>query len=184
MRRLIASQLVSLDGMFEGPNRELVPPPWNDQLEQYGVHMLRDECDTILYGRVTFEFMRAYWVTADAGEQPVATYMNAHPKVVASRTLSDDPGWNARVIRDVVPEVTALKRAPGKHIVLYGSAELMATLVAADLIDDYVFMVNPIILGAGVPLFRGGPRLPLQHVSTTTCDNGVLLVRYRRDRPA
>jgi dihydrofolate reductase len=183
VRTLIASQLVTLDGMFEGPDHELVPPPWNAQLEQYGVDMLTKEADTILYGRVTYEHMRAYWPTADVAKQPVARYMNALPKVVVSRALPPDPGWNTRVIRDhVVEELLALKRQSGKSIVLYGSANLMETLVRYDLVDEYVFMINPLIMGGGAPLFRGGPRQLLKHVSTTTCDNGVLLVRYGRDR--
>jgi dihydrofolate reductase len=183
MRTLIASQLMTLDGMFEGPNHEFVPPPWNAELEQYGVDMLTKEADTILYGRVTYEYMKAYWPNADVEKQPVAKYMNALPKVVVSRTLPADPGWNTRVISDhVAEEIEALKRAPGKKIVLYGSGKLMATLVAHDLIDEYVFMINPLIMGGGAPLFRGGPRQPLKHLSTTTCDNGVLLVRYLRDR--
>ena len=183
MRKLIASQLMTLDGFFEGPNGEFVPPPWNSQLEQYGVDLLTREVDTILYGRRTFEFMRAYWPTANPEEQPVAIQMNALPKAVVSTTLPEDPGWNARVIRDVTTGIAALKRMPGKSIVLYGSATLMAALVKQDLIDEYVFMLNPILLGAGAPLFRGEhARLPLRHVSTQTCDNGVLLVRYARDR--
>jgi dihydrofolate reductase len=183
MRSLIASQLMTLDGFFEGPNGEFVPPPWNHQLDQYGVDLLTREVDTILYGRRTFEFMRAYWPTANPEEQPVATSMNALPKVVVSTTLPADPGWNARVVRSVTDDIAALKREPGKSIVLYGSATLMEALVKHDLIDEYVFMVNPMILGGGKPLFRGEhARLPLRHVSTLTCDNGVLLVRYTRAR--
>ena len=145
--------------------------------------MLSKECDTILYGRTTWQHMKAYWPTASVEEQPVARYMNALPKVVVSRTLPADPGWNTRVIsNNVVEGITALKREPGKKIVLYGSANLMATLVSSDLIDEYVFMINPLIMGGGAPLFRGGPRQLLKHVSTETCDNGVMLVRYLRDR--
>jgi dihydrofolate reductase len=184
MRSLIASQLMTLDGFFEGPNGEFVPPPWNHQLDQYGDDMLTREVDTILYGRRTFEFMRSYWTTADPEKQPVTTQqMNALPKVVVSRTLPEDPGWNARTVRDVATDIAALKREPGKSIVLYGSATLMAALVQHDLIDEYAFVLNPMILGAGSRLFRGEhARLPLRHVSTLTCDNGVLLVRYTRDR--
>jgi dihydrofolate reductase len=181
VRSLVASQLMTLDGYFEGPNGEFVSPPWNAQLEQYGVDMLSKEADTILYGRTTWQFMKAYWPSANVDEQPVAKYMNALPKVVVSRTLIGEPGWNTRVVRDV-DGAAALKREPGEKIVLYGSATLMASLVEADLIDEYVFMINPLIMGGGAPLFRGCPRQQLSHVSTQTCDNGVLLVRYQRVR--
>lgn len=60
---------------------------------------------------------------------------------------------------------------------------LASQLMTLDLVDEYVFMINPLILGGGAPLFRGGhPRQPLRHVSTQTCDNGVVLVRYLRAR--
>lgn len=186
MRKIIASQLMTLDGMFEAPNKEFVPPPWNDELDNYGVEMLTNECDTIIYGRVCFEMNRGFWEnpTSDAAKLPVAPLMNSTPKLVFSRTLPDNPGWNARVIRDhLVDEVASLKRAPGRHMVMYGSANLMETFAKHDLIDEYVFMVNPLIMGGGAPLFRGGhARQPMKLLWSRALDNGVLLLRYARDR--
>ena len=186
MRKIIASQLVTLDGMFEGPDHEFVPPPWNHQLDDYSVEMCTVECDTIIYGRVSYEMNKKFWddPANDAAKMPVGKAMNSLPKIVFSRTLPDNPGWNARVVRDhLLDEVAALKRAPGKNLVMFGSANLMATFVKHDLIDDYVFMVNPLIMGGGLPLFRGGhPRQPMKLVSSRALDNGVLLLRYTRDR--
>jgi dihydrofolate reductase len=187
MRKVIASQLITLDGMFEAPNKEFVPPPWNDELDSYGVEMLTHECDTIIYGRVCYEMNRGFWEQApEAAKLPVAPLMSSTPKLVFSRTLPDNPGWNARVIRDRVAEtVMELKRAPGKDLVMYGSANLMETFVQHDLIDEYVFMVNPLIMGGGAPLFRGGhARQPMKLVWSRPLANGVLLLRYARDRAA
>jgi dihydrofolate reductase len=188
MRKIIASQLITLDGMFEAQNKEFVSPPWNDQLDQYGIDMLTNEVDTILYGRITYAFNAAFWqdLSGDARKHPVAPLMNSTPKVVFSRTLPDNPGWNARVVRDhLVDEVATLKRAPGKNMVMYGSANLMETFAKHDLIDEYSFMVNPLIMGGGAPLFRGGhARQPLKLLWTKALDNGVLILRYARDRSA
>ena len=128
---------------------------------------------------------RTFWEHPhpDVANMPVAPLMNSTAKLVFSRTLPDNPGWNARVIRDhVADEMAALKRAPGKNMVMYGSANLMETFVKQDLIDEYVFMVNPLIMGGGVPLFHGGPRQPLKLLWSRALDTGVLLLRYARVR--
>jgi dihydrofolate reductase len=189
VRRIIASMLTTVDGYFEGPDREFVPPPWNEQLTRYSDD-ITSECDTIIYGRISFEMNKAYWQQAetdpssDAAKLPFAHKMNSLRKLVFSRTLPDEPGWNARVIRELrVDEMEAIKRQPGKDMVMFGSAQLLASLMAHDLVDEYRFIVNPLLLGAGAPLFRGGhARLPLELVSCQALDNGVLMVRYRRAR--
>ena len=129
---------------------------------------------------------RKHWddPTSEAAKMPVGKAMNSLPKIVFSRTLPDDPGWNARVIRDhLLDEVATLRRAPGKSMVMFGSANLMETFAKHDLIDEYRFMVNPLVMGGGLPLFRGGhPRQPMKLLSARALDNGVVLLAYVRDR--
>ncbi|MBC7973519.1 MAG: dihydrofolate reductase family protein [Myxococcales bacterium] len=190
MSRLVASLLMTLDGHFEGPNRDFVPPPWNDQLDQYSNDII-DSSQYFLYGRKTFEMNKAFWEPAAtdptspaAADHSYAHKMNETPKLVFSRTLPDNPGWNARVIRDhVVDEIAALKRQSGKDLVLFGSADFLQTLMTHDLVDEYRLIVNPLLLGAGRPLFLGGhAQLRLELLESRPLNNGVLILRYGRVR--
>jgi len=182
MRKVIASQLMTVDGYFEAPNHEFVPPPWNDELETYS-NEVTTGAGALLFGRVGFQMMKAFW--EPAGTDPtspsydLAQIMNRLPKVVFSRTLNGDPGWNGRVARDAVPEVTKLKLEPGGPLVVFGSAEMMGALVAEGLVDEIILMVNPLVMGGGSPLFKGGhSRIPLKLLSARGLDNGVVLLRY------
>ncbi|MFJ3202264.1 dihydrofolate reductase family protein [Streptomyces sp. NPDC086989] len=188
MRKIILMMQVSLDGYFEGPDRDI---SWNrvdDELHQY----MNDEVRALgglLTGRVTHELMAAYWPTADA--DPAAPAVVAEfagiwrdlPKYVYSRTLPDgDLGWNSTLVRDVVPaEVAALKAAPGGDLVV-GGADLAATFLRHDLVDAYRIFVHPVRIGRGRPLFPpadGGP-VPLRLEGTRTFGNGVVQLRYER----
>lgn len=120
MRKVIASMLMTVDGFFEGPDREFVPPPWNEEMTRYSDD-ITSEADTILYGRVSYEMNRPFWQAAEtdpsspAARLPFAHKMNSLRKVVFSRTLPDEPGWNARVVRGdlasaVLPDRARLTR--------------------------------------------------------------------------
>jgi dihydrofolate reductase len=189
MRKVIASMLMTVDGFFEGPDREFVPPPWNEEMTRYSDD-ITEEADTILYGRVSFEMNKGFWQAAEtdpsspAAQLPFAHKMNSLRKVVFSRTLADDPGWNARVVRgDIASEVAALKREPGKAMVMFGGAVIMNEFMKLGLIDEYRFLVNPMMLGAGAPLFRGGyQRFPLELLRARAHDNGVVMLYYQTVR--
>jgi dihydrofolate reductase len=101
-----------------------------------------------------------------------------HPSYRLGR--HDDPAWNATVVRQVDPdEVRALKDQPGGDLCL-GGADLAASFLAHDLIDEWRLYVVPVVLGAGRRLFPDGVRNPLRLVETRAFDNGVLLTRYAR----
>src|SRR5579872_3370139 len=123
MRKVILMMSVSLDGFFEGPDRELDWQLVDDELHEHFNEEL-GAMSAFLDGRVTYELMAGFWPTADA--DPASTRAVAEfariwremPKIVYSRTLGD-AGWNARIVRDVVPEeVIALKAQPGGDMVL------------------------------------------------------------------
>jgi dihydrofolate reductase len=140
-----------------------------------------------LDGRVTYELMAGFWPIADA--DPAASVLTAEfaliwrdmPKLVYSRTL-DHADWNATVVRDVVPaEIARLKEQTGGALIL-GGADLATTFRQLDLIDEYRFYVQPVLLGRGRLLFQetvATQRLRL--VETVTFDGGVVLLRYVRD---
>lgn len=154
-RRLFVSMITSLDGYIEGADGQL---DWfgddNPQFERYCDEMI-DAVGVAVYGRRSYEAMVAYWPDA---EGPFAMRMNALPKVVLSRTL-EAPAWrNTRVVCDV-DAIAQLKREPGKPVVAWAGAGLVASLLDARLVDELRVVVVPVVLGGGTPLFRGRHRL-------------------------
>jgi dihydrofolate reductase len=169
MRKIILMMSVSLDGFFEGPDHEL---DW---------HLVDDELH-----RHFNELMAGFWPTADrdpSSTEPVAEFARIWrdmPKIVYSRTL-DRADWNSTVVRDVVPEeVMELKAQPGGDMVL-GGADLAASFMRHDLIDEYRIYVHPVVIGRGKPLFPASDaKIDLKLVETRTFGNGVVLLRYQR----
>jgi dihydrofolate reductase len=182
MKKIIVSNYVTLDGFFAGPQGEIDWFVWNEETVEYSKELLQ-AIDTILFGRMTYELMAGYWPTAAAAEEDPAIIeaMNNLPKIVFSRTL-EKVGWNnAKLAKgDLGEEVTALKRRPGRDIVIYGSGSIVAALAERGLIDEYLLFVNPVVLGEGKPLFKGlKERFPLELKKTQVFKNGVVLLDYQ-----
>jgi dihydrofolate reductase len=138
--------------------------------------------DALLFGRRTWQGMAAAW-PGRAGD-PYADQMNAIPKYVASRTLTDaDLTWSNSTLLppdDAIGTVRKLKAQDGKGLQVWGSSSLAAQLVEHDLVDEYVLMIEPVLLGGGKRLFPADGRArPLELFSTTTAATGVLICRYR-----
>jgi dihydrofolate reductase len=121
----------------------------------------------MIFGRVTYEMMASYWPTSS---EPEAGMMNELPKLVFSRTMKETSWQNARMAKESVRvEVAKLKAQPGKNIALIGSSDLASTVIRHGLIDEYLLLVNPVVLGAGQPLFKGlTERLSLRLERTQT----------------
>lgn len=174
MRRLVVSTYVSLDGVTEAPEQWT---SWSDQMEEYAWEQLLAS-DALLMGRGVYEVFAASWPSR-GGE--FADRMNSLPKFVVSTTL-DEAAWsNTSVISgDVVQEVSKLKRQPGQNLLIYGSGELMRSLMQHDLIDEYRFWINPVVVGNGKRLFsEEGSKTALKLVRTTTFDTGVVMHAYQ-----
>ncbi len=166
---------MSLDGFFEGPNKEFnffVPDA--DFLE-YAKDMLRS-VDTILFGKTTYLYMAAYWPSADKDE--IADKMNGLAKIVFSTTLDKAEWNNSRLVKsDIVAEVSRLKQEPGKDMVILGSAMLASYLLQEGLIDEYRVILAPVLLGKGHLLFNGINRkldLKLNQIKMLASGAGVL----------
>lgn len=182
MRKIIVSNLVSLDGFMAGPNGEIDWFLWNEETAQYAKDLAKS-IDTILFGRVTYELMANFWPTPAAdSEDPVITqYMNDTAKIVFSKTLEKADWKNTRVIREInSEEILKMKQQPGKNMVIYGSGGLVSSLTQLGLIDDYRIFVNPVILGQGKPLFKDlKDRHKLKLINSTIFKNGVVLLHYQ-----
>ena len=189
MRKVILTMSVSLDGFIEGPNREIDWHMVDDELHSHFNEWLA-AMGAFLSGRVTYELMAEFWPTADSDPSSTgpmvefARIWRDMPKIVYSTTL-EHADWNTTVVRDVVPEeVMALKAQPGGDLAL-GGADLAAAFMRHDLIDEYRIYVHPIVIGGGKPLFppSSGVEVVLRLVETRAFGNGVVLLRYSRQRP-
>jgi dihydrofolate reductase len=185
MRKLNVSTLVTLDGVIQDPGgfQELDEGGWgnryfDDEAQSYALEHLR-ESDAFLCGRVTFEVFKEFWPQVKEGEY--AQTLNRMRKFVASRTLTEPLEWNATLLEgDVADAVADLKQQEGRDIVMYGSAGLMATLMAHDLIDEYRIWIHPLVIGTGTRLFdEGVPTRSLEHVETRQLSTGVVILVYR-----
>lgn len=177
MRNLILWDMISLDGHFSGPDGGLDWFAVDEDLEKY-IQDVNSSVGTVLFGRATYEGMRDFW-SSQEGE--IAEFMTAVPKVVFSTTLASADWDNSTLVRDDVPEeIARLKRQPGKDIFVFGSADLSATLIEHGLVDEYRIGINPILLGSGVPFFKGRTeRLPLTLVDLRQFGSGVVILHYR-----
>ena len=160
MRKVILLMHTSLDGFVAGPNGEIDWISFDEELAD-DVGKITDGADTALYGRITYQMMESYWPTA--GESPTATkhdiehsnWANNALKIVFSKSLKKTDWKNTRIISDnITEEISEIKKQPGKNLLLIGSAAITHFFMEHDLIDEYWINVNPIILGAGIPLFN------------------------------
>ncbi|MYW66873.1 dihydrofolate reductase [Streptomyces sp. SID8379] len=188
MRKIVLMMQVSLDGYLEGPDREIDWHQVDDTLHQHFNDLTRS-VGGFLTGRVTHRLMADYWPTADADPEctPVmaefAGLWREKPKIVFSRTLPPGPtDWHATVVPEVVPAaIRALKEEPGGDLVV-GGADLAATFLEHDLVDEFRTYVHPVRIGAGTPLFPATSfaPAPLRLAETRAFPNGVVLLRHER----
>jgi dihydrofolate reductase len=182
MSKVILFNLVTLDGFFEGPNREIDWHNVDEEFNEFAIDQL-NSTDGLLFGRVTYDMMASYWPTETAivNDPIVANKMNTLPKFVFSRTLEKADWKNTRLIKgDAADEISKLKQQAGKDLFIFGSADLSSALTKLDLIDEYRIIVNPILLGSGYPLFKGIDHpLKLKLLKTKTFRNGNVLLYYQ-----
>lgn len=176
MSKVVLVTYVSLDGVVENPS--WTAPYWNDELAAYQRDQLFAS-DALLLGRVTYEEFAAAWPSMTE-EGDFGQRMNSLPKYVATNTLQALE-WNATAIEgDVVEMLAKNKEQPGGDLLIYGSADLVGTLMAHDLIDEYRLIVFPTVVGKGRRLFPEGANAPtLQLADTVTFSTGAVSLVYQ-----
>jgi dihydrofolate reductase len=180
MRKVVASELVSLDGVMESPE-EWAFSYSNDEMAEANASGMAHS-DAMLFGRVTFQEFAAFWPYQNSAEQPFTDYLNNTPKYVVSTTLQEPLEWNnSTLIKDnFAEEISRLKRQPGKDIGIVGSGTLVRWLVRNGLLDELGLMVHPIVLGSGKRLFEdSSDQVALELVDSKTFATGVLYLTYR-----
>jgi len=180
MRKIIASEFLSLDGVMESPDKWHFPY-WNDEMGQEIMGAM-DQADSMLMGRVNYEEWAAFWPQQDPADDDVTGFMNNVRKYVVSTTLQEPLSWNNSTLigRNVADEIAALKQQPGGDISISGSGTLVRSLLKDGLIDELRLMVHPVVVGNGKHLFGDGlAHLPLELVESKTFSTGVVYLIYR-----
>lgn len=188
MRNVVLWMGISIDGFTSAPNERLdwlVPHATQPEADAI-YRRLRERCDTVLVGRLNYEGFHGYWpkVKDDPKASPmdvaISRWLDDVTKVVFSRTLREVTWKNARLARgSAADEIAALKREPGKDIIIQNSTRLTQSLLAAGLVDELNLMVAPAALGSGRALFAGLPQIDLRTDDLTRFDDGTFVVRYR-----
>ena len=191
MRKIVVSTFLSLDGVMQAPGGPGEDPDggfdqegwsvnyWDDRMGQVMGDFMGKPFDLLL-GRRTYEIFAAHW--PHASEEEGAGPLNAATKYVVSTTLAS-AAWSPAVLigEDVVGQITRLKQGDGPELQVHGSARLLQTLIAHDLVDRYHLLIFPLLLGRGKRLFGDGV-IPagLRLVASETSTTGVIIATYER----
>ena len=188
MSKIIVMNSVTLDGVMQGPGRSDEDTrggftlggwavPGSDELMVTKMGERMGEQQAFLFGRRTYEDLLASWNELGG---PFKDALNNTQKYVASRNAATRLEWpNSTLLHGDVPaEVAELKQTSSGNFAVMGSGELIAALMAADLIDEYLLMIHPLVLGTGRRLFGDGERVSLRLVDWTTNSKGVLIATY------
>ncbi len=201
MRRIMAFNRVTVDGYFATADGGLDFAVPDDEVDRDGAAGIPDG-DTILFGRKTYEAFESFWPHAlddskmardphmvgrrSEAMRAMAVFINEAKKVVFSRTRKEVTWNNSELLSEFEPQkIEAMKRAPGKGMIIFGSGQITSQLTQHGLIDDYVFVVNPVLLGGGRSLLSGvSKRLALELAEVKQYRTGNVTLRYTRRNQA
>jgi len=191
MRKISVVNYLTLDGVMQSPAGKDEDPsggfedggwvqPYLDEVWGRVAGEGMGETDALLFGRRTYQKMEAHWPNQPE-DDPIASMMNRSTKYVVSKTLDEVTWQNSVLIKgDAAAEITAIKEGPGKGITVLGSGELLKTLIAESLIDEYKLVLYPLVLGNGKRMFKdGGPKTKLELVDSMPTSTGGMILTYR-----
>src|SRR4051812_48436810 len=181
MRKLVVSAWVSIDGVFDADTM----PQWffpfdSIERQQYITKGIMD-CDAILFGRTTYEMLASFWPFQTNDDMGPAGKLNSVKKYVVSSKLKKTDWNNTTIINDnIVEEIKKMKAQKGTEIQIEGRATLVKSLMESNVIDEFRFLVNPIISGNGKRFFKDGMQINgLKLINTQTLDKGVIVLSYQ-----
>lgn len=195
--KIVISEFISLDGVVQAPGGAEEDtdggfahggwshPFFDVEIMGAAIDEVAKRSEALLYGRRTFEVMASAW--PERAGDPFADWINGAEKHVVTDTLHDaDITWGpTSIIRgaDLTPAINVLRERPGGDVLVWGSSQLVRSLMAADLVDEMNLMIEPIVLGGGKSIFPGdGAARPFTLVSAVTAKTGVQVCRYERAR--
>ncbi|HET6820374.1 MAG TPA: dihydrofolate reductase family protein [Candidatus Limnocylindria bacterium] len=188
--KLVASEMVTLDGVYQGPGGPdedrrggFDRGGWtaahaDPQMGPFLISMF-ERADALLLGRKTWEIWDPYWPNHD--DNPFGHLINVLPKYVPSTTLKDPTWQNTHVIEgDLEAAIRELKAQPGRELQLHGSGVLLRWLLEHDLVDELNLRIHPVVLGDGLRLFpERGPTHDFALVESRSLPSGVMIQTYR-----
>jgi dihydrofolate reductase len=181
MRKVVAFEFLSVDGVAEAPDRFFTA--WDDVVDEAGAALIATQ-DAVILGRRSYDEWAAFWPSSDI--EPFATFINGVAKYVATSAPLDQEWANATVIEgDLVEFVRGLKDRPGGDIGVHASISVVQALLAAGVVDELRLAIAPMVVGSGRRLLEGLPSMRLEPIRSLTSPSGYLLVDYRAvDHPA
>jgi dihydrofolate reductase len=192
MRKVVVVEWMTLDGVVQAPGDPDEDRdggfahggwhlPYFDDTSREWVVRGYAEAGGFLFGRRTYQNLAAYWPNASEEEQVIAEPLNTKPKYVASKTLTEPLEWqNSTLLTgDITRAVRTLKQEDGGDLHVIGSPGFAQTLIEHELVDEYRLMIDPLVVGGGKRLFRGGsvPK-PLRLVESQATSTGAILATY------
>jgi len=181
MRNLVVSEWITIDGVFDADTMDKWFNPFQSGGRAEHIKTVIGASGAIVLGRTTYEMLAPFWSAQKNDEQGPADKLNSVAKYVVSSTLGKAEWNNSTVIKDnVVGEIAKLKREADRDILILGSGALVRSLMATDLIDEYRFLVQPMVMGEGKRFFRDGMVAPkLELLEAKTLEMGVLALHYK-----
>ncbi|TMB11987.1 MAG: dihydrofolate reductase [Deltaproteobacteria bacterium] len=172
---IVVTEFLSLDGVMEAPNEWNIP--YVDETLGADIQGELDRATALLYGRTTYDAMASAWPKRTGA---TANRFNDLPKYVVSSTLRETSWAPTTILRgDAVAVMKELKSSGDGRILVWGSRQLVQTMAAARLVDEYVLYVHPLVLGKGAHLFAEGHHQDLELTSAKTYARGVVALRLR-----
>lgn len=180
MRQIIASEWVSLDGIFDSTTFGTWFNPYHSDSRAAYIQQTIDNCDTMLYGRNTYQMLYPYWSSLKNNEMGVADKLNNAPKYVVSTSLIEAPWGDTSIIdKDIINTIAQIKQQPGGNILIQGSGQLVNSLLEAGLIDELKLLIQPHIAGGGQRLLEKAIPSGFEVKSVEQLENGVVALSYK-----
>jgi dihydrofolate reductase len=193
MRKVVVFTSLTLDGVMQAPGRPDEDTrggfehggwalPYNDEVMGKVLAENMAGAGPLVLGRRTYEDFYGFWPRQTGN--PFTEILNSTPKYVASATLAEPLPWSNSILLegDAADAVAGLKQEPGKDLTVLGSGELVQSLRRRDLVDEYVLLIHPLVLGTGRRLFPDGDGMGTLRLTGSTATTGVLIATYQARR--
>jgi len=182
MGRLTTYNFISLDGYYKSLREDISWHKHGGEEADFSAESLQAG-NVLLFGRATYQMMESFWPTPMAAQAfpLVAEGMNKAEKIVFSNTLKKADWSNTKIVSgDIIKAIKKMKKVPGKDMTLLGSGSVLTQLAEHDLVDEYQFMIDPIVIGKGTSIFKNlKQHLELQLIDSKKFQSGVVLLTYQ-----
>ena len=180
MRKLIITEWLSLDGIFDAGKMDQWWLPFDSPERQKYIQETINNCEIMLYGRRTYEMLYPYWSSFKHNEQGVADQLNNCKKYVVSSKLKKAPWKNTTILNGrFIEEIKNIKEENGGYILVQGSGTLLKPLLEAGLVDELKLLITPSIVGEGERLFSGKIAISLGPATFKRVDENAILITYQ-----